>query len=862
MADGSQKKLRQMQLDHQKALDEIDHESQEIRKANVEHAKTLYEADPKNKKGDFYKSRQYAEADKLTADQEAYLADKRLSEQASYDRQVKEQADTEAQAMRDYLRQWGDTYEQRAAIAADYAQRIAKAETEGQRRALTKERDKAIADFDFEQFKKRINWEAVFGDLTRQATGALTASLQAVTADLERRQSQGTIDPKDIQTYQQAIDSIRRELETRDPFAAIKQSYRDIIQAQREWNDALAAQAQAQRQLHETQAALESARAAKDRADQYVASGQLTADAPAYQVAVIELQEAQQAYARSLDAVTEASGRVMQATSRIAQGYKSFAAHLATITDTVSQAGEAGAQLADTFDTSLAKAIRDVTATLASLSKIAQSVVSLIGDVGAKAAQTAADAAKSATDTAQAAGKAAKDATGQAARQTAKNASKALGWIGVGIEAVTALASVWKLLKGEDWLAKYTAEVKRLHTELAQLRFDLQLKAQDRETIFGTDSWGKAATAIALAREKLGEWGDAQQALIDRNPWSRYAAQIQAVISKLSGASAGYKDLAQSIRDIDVKVQHATWFRSAKYKKLGELIPDAFNDDGTVNYDALQKFRETSDYYKKIPDAQREMIDRLLDNWKDYNSAVEQMNSYLSSTFGDLGQTISDALTEAFRSGSSAAQTMTQSVTKMLEKLGQQMIYTATLQPLLDKAQKEITAILQSGGDTSDSDKFAQISAALETLMSGVEGAAGDYEALMKQYQDAARRHGIDLWQPGSEQQSGESKAWQGMSQDDASELNGRFTALQISGEAIQSASQQIAAGINLANASLSQQLVITQAQTDIASETRDILSQSYLELQNIRENTEAVIAPIKAMQARLDMWDSKIKSL
>ena len=39
----------------------------------------------------------------------------------------------------------------------------------------------------------------------------------------------------------------------------------------------------------------------------------------------------------------------------------------------------------------------------------------------------------------------------------------------------------------------------------------------------------------------------------------------------------------------------------------------------------------------------------------------------------------------------------------------------------------------------------------------------------------------------------------------------------------------------------------------DIADDTRDILANSYVELQQIRENTEAIIKPIKQMQKDME---------
>lgn len=85
------------------------------------------------------------------------------------------------------------------------------------------------------------------------------------------------------------------------------------------------------------------------------------------------------------------------------------------------------------------------------------------------------------------------------------------------------------------------------------------------------------------------------------------------------------------------------------------------------------------------------------------------------------------------------------------------------------------------------------------------------------------------------EQQSASSGGFETMTQDQASELNGRSTAL---------------------NESSLRQEAIQQGISDIADDMRNIIAQSYLELQQISENTGEIIKPIKQMQ--LDIAEVK----
>lgn len=87
------------------------------------------------------------------------------------------------------------------------------------------------------------------------------------------------------------------------------------------------------------------------------------------------------------------------------------------------------------------------------------------------------------------------------------------------------------------------------------------------------------------------------------------------------------------------------------------------------------------------------------------------------------------------------------------------------------------------------------------------------------------------------------------MTHEDAGELSGRFTAVYESNLRIETAEQQQTVAITELRGSIS---ALASKETDlynIADETRTILANSYLELQQIRENTGEIIEPIKKMQ-------------
>lgn len=101
------------------------------------------------------------------------------------------------------------------------------------------------------------------------------------------------------------------------------------------------------------------------------------------------------------------------------------------------------------------------------------------------------------------------------------------------------------------------------------------------------------------------------------------------------------------------------------------------------------------------------------------------------------------------------------------------------------------------------------------------------------------------------EQQSASSRGFgTEMTHEDAGELSGRFTAVYESNLRIETAEQQQTVAITELRGSISALTAQVTGLYNIADETRTILANSYLELQQIRENTGEIVKPIKQMQA------------
>ena len=111
-------------------------------------------------------------------------------------------------------------------------------------------------------------------------------------------------------------------------------------------------------------------------------------------------------------------------------------------------------------------------------------------------------------------------------------------------------------------------------------------------------------------------------------------------------------------------------------------------------------------------------------------------------------------------------------------------------------------------------------------------------EALNLRDQLAAATGYDKISEEAKEQQSASSRGFETMTQDQASELSGRFTAVAESNYRIENATNQQTLAITQLSGSISVLVSQIYGSSNIAEDTRNILAQSYLELKQINENT------------------------
>ena len=143
----------------------------------------------------------------------------------------KEWQEKNLQSQIDYNREYGSFKEKRLAIAQNYALKIAKAETDGERKKLAKDREKELQTLGFEEFRKGIDFDKVFGNPDKLSTNMLDR-LQAKLAAYKATLKIGVnISPESYKEIQDAVSKLEEKIADRSPVRLLKAGYNEYRRA-------------------------------------------------------------------------------------------------------------------------------------------------------------------------------------------------------------------------------------------------------------------------------------------------------------------------------------------------------------------------------------------------------------------------------------------------------------------------------------------------------------------------------------------------------------------------------------------------------------------------------------------------------
>ena len=355
---------------------------------------------------------------------------------------------------------------------------------------------------------------------------------------------------------------------------------------------------------------------------------------------------------------------------------------------------------------------------------------------------------------------------------------------------LTAISAGFQLIQGAFSLfgggeSSWERNIRLAHEfneELRLMNERVKINAEEFSNIFGKDEYGAFIQNIEVARKALKDYEESLEEIKKRgeekNGFPGEGTNSYTGLSQLYKYEKEWESAAESIANMQVQTRHSTWFRSAKYASLGDLIPELFDENGSLNMEALKKFAEEGGAtFQHLSGENQEMIQNLVANWDTYQEALEASNNYLSDLFNNLGNTLADALVDAWESGADAADAFGEAAGDMLKQLAKDIIYTATIAPAIEKAKEQIKSINENES-LSDEERFGAITETINTILDDVIAQQAIGEELWETLKKLAAEKGLD-WEESVSTQSATSRGFQAMSQDTGSELNGRFTDIQ-----------------------------------------------------------------------------------
>lgn len=300
-----------------------------------------------------------------------------------------------------------------------------------------------------------------------------------------------------------------------------------------------------------------------------------------------------------------------------------------------------------------------------------------------------------------------------------------------------------------------------------------------------------------------------------------------------SGASAGSHSLGYRVND---RMSAQDWRRLSGL--LGQQV-GSLGDVLSLDADVIGKVLQDEKFVSVLTEVNSEFIN--------YISNIESYAEQLEEIAEKEKEALTGVSLDDFRNGYADLladlDSDNQDFADDFEKYLQNAIFSSLV---ANKYKERIEKLYNQWADYTDSgdkltgDEAEQLRNEYQNI---VDNMLAEREQIMKEFG----------WTSSSSsgQQSASSRGFgTEITHEDAGELSGRFTAVYESNLRIEASEQQQTVAITELRGSISALTAQATGLYNIADETRTILANSYLELQQIRENTGEIVRPIKQMQA------------
>lgn len=404
-------------------------------------------------------------------------------------------------------------------------------------------------------------------------------------------------------------------------------------------------------------------------------------------------------------------------------------------------------------------------------------------------------------------------------------AEAALGKMATGLKKVLSSSPV-KFKEGlsdlSDGMNQLTQSGKFLSESLSSLGDSL-----------GSGALNEIASGVDVAMDAMSSTMDGAKAGAAFGPWGAAAGAAIGMVTSLASSFAKIHD-AKNEKRIQV-LQGQIEVLEKTYDTLGESIEKAYSKDASrliAQQNTLLEQQKVLIRNQIAEEEQKKKSDSgRIEDWKkqieDINKLIgENKVKLVDAIFGEDIKSAIDNFAQSYGDAWSSNENKVKSSKNAVKDMMRQMV-TESIKAAIQssKSMEQIRSKLQEFYADNILSGWEQnyIYNMAEELQKELDKQFGWADSLMKDDKSS---------------QDSTKGTFQAMSQDTGDELNGRFTALQISNEEIKNQGILQAQSLEILSAKTDAILTVSTETRDIADETRTILANSYIELLQISENT------------------------
>lgn len=366
----------------------------------------------------------------------------------------------------------------------------------------------------------------------------------------------------------------------------------------------------------------------------------------------------------------------------------------------------------------------------------------------------------------------------------------------------------------------------------------------------GSEWASKLSEGINSALSVASETMSGAQAGAAFGPWGAAIGAAIGLASSLITEISKAKDEAHQL-DIE-KLTRENEALDKSYESLGKSIEKAFSADAARLIEQqntlLEQKKANLELMIAEEQAKKNVDESQITEWKERIDEIDEAieGNKDSAVTAIAGQDVMSAI-DSFASAYADAWTSGQSAAEASVKATRSMIKNSLMEFLKGQLADDVEAFNKKLAEAmTDGVIEPWEEEQLDALRERMDAEAQKY------YEETSK-----YWEDEGElsQQEASRKGYETLSEDTGNELVGRALAQYESNLRMEEATRSMKDSVEM--------MMVNNTQIrDIAAEARALIADSYLELQQIRENTGAIIKPIKNLSDKMDKWNDKIMSL